>query len=69
MREGKNGETQQIFIERSGKTDQQVTQEKNKIYQNNIRKEKTVGEDKNSEKIEGDRYQKRRKYKKQKQKT
>ena len=69
MREGKNGETQQIFIKKSGKTDQQVTQEKNKIYQNNIRKEKTVGEDKNSEKIEGDRYQKRRKYKKQKQKT
>ena len=42
MRKGKNGDRQQKLIERIRKTDQQITQEKSKIYYNNGRKEKTV---------------------------
>ena len=33
MREGKNWETQQKFIERTRKTDQQITFQQSKIYQ------------------------------------
>ena len=46
MREGKNGERQQKVIERTRKTDQQITYKKSKICQKNRRKEKTVEEDK-----------------------
>ena len=46
MREGKNGERQQKFIESTRKTDQYITQDKSKMYQKNRRKEKAVEEDK-----------------------
>ena len=49
MREGKNGERfveiyEQKFIERTTKTDQQITYKKSKIQQKNRRKEKTGAE-------------------------
>ena len=69
MREGKNGERQQKFIESTRKTDQYITQDKSKMYQKNRRKEKAVEEDKIYEKIEGGRYQRRGKYNKKKQKN
>ena len=44
MREGQNGERYQEFIERTRKTDQQITQEKRKVYQKNRREKKTAEE-------------------------
>ena len=40
MRQGKNREIQQKFIERTGKTDQQITYKKSKICQKNRRQYK-----------------------------
>ena len=40
MRQGKNREIQQKFIERTGKTDQQITYKKSKICQKNGRQYK-----------------------------
>ena len=40
MSEGRNGERQQKFIEKTRKIDQQITSEKRKICQRNRRKEK-----------------------------
>ena len=52
MREGNNGERQQRLIERTRKTDKQITGEKSKIYYKPRRKEKTV------EEVKGKRRQK-----------
>ena len=66
---GKNVKRWQKFIERTRKTNQWITQQKSKTYQKNRRKEKAVEEEKSQEKTEGDGYQRRRKYKKKKQKN
>ena len=42
MREGKNGRDSKNVQKKTSKIDQQITQERSKIYQKNRRKEKTV---------------------------
>ena len=67
MREGKEwGEIVEIYRKNKRNKSTDIIEE-GQIYQKNRRKEKTVEEEKSQEKLEGDRCQKRRKYRKKKQ--